>query len=87
MSKSTTWPNDAIMIIASREGEEIRKNMEAVVDVRCVACNAKLRADSKSIRHAAELPSRGGRPIKFFCIECATKHDFNSIEELHDDRK
>lgn len=80
------WPKDAIMIVASLDGEEKRDQMESAVPVRCRDCKAVLMADSFTIRKAESLPSRHNRPIKFFCIRCFQNYDFKSVEEFHDDR-
>lgn len=77
------WPADAVMIIAAVKGRELRFNMESVVPAKCRDCGTDLAADSFSIRTAQNLPSRRGRPIKYFCIECCCKYDHDSITELH----
>jgi len=79
------WPSDAIMIVAAPAGEEIQEKMESVVPATCRDCGCTVHADSYTIRRATSLPSRKGRPIKFFCINCCTsKYDTNSITELYD---
>jgi len=78
------WPGDAVMIVAEWFGKENRTNMESVVEKECRDCGAKLGVDSFTIRVAEILPSRRGRPIKFFCPTCCMKHDPNSMTEVHD---
>lgn len=74
------------MIVAAKAGGELRHQMESVVPCQCRRCEAELAADSRTIRLAAELPCRRGRPIKFFCVACCVLHDHASIDELHDHR-
>lgn len=78
------WPNDAVMIVAAIAGEEIRKNMETPTPVMCRVCGRDLMACSYTIRFAEGLPVRRGRPIKFFCTECAAQHDPSIVTHMHD---
>ncbi len=81
------WPKDAVMIIAAKRGEEITEQMESAIYVTCRECGISLAADSKTIRRAEQLPFlRNGRPIDFFCVECAMLHDRNQIDLMLDDR-
>lgn len=81
-----TWPSDHVMIVAADAGSEIRANMEGVHECQCRDCGKVLHACTRTIRTAMNLPSRGNRPINFFCVECAAGYDVNSIEEFHDHR-
>ncbi len=78
------WPSDALMVVASLEGQERREHMESVVPAACRDCGAALAADSFTIRTAWNLPVRRGRPVKFFCMACAHGYDMRSIDQLHD---
>ena len=80
------WPGDAIMIVASNAGTENRAVMEGVVDATCRLCNADLKADTRTVRSAKEMPERRGRPVMFFCVDCAMKHDRESMDLLVDQR-
>lgn len=80
------WPRDAIMIVASRAGTENRAAMEGVVTVECRLCGVSCRADTRTIRTANNLPERAGRPVKFFCVECAVKHKRSEVGLLIDQR-
>lgn len=90
MSSQTTcrlpWPSDVIVIVAARAGREIREQMEGVVDATCRHCGGDLRADTRTLRRASELPERRGRPIEFFCIDCAVQHQRSEIDLLVDQR-
>lgn len=81
------WPGDAVMIVASPAGEAVAANMQAVVECRCRDCGGAVHADSDTIRRCAEMPGRGGRPIRFVCIPCAVRYDVNSLDLLVDHRK
>ena len=73
--KKKPWPADAIMIVASLAGKEIREKMQGVYPAKCRECGAELHADTWTVSRAENSPLRYGRPIKFFCIECAVQHD------------
>lgn len=81
------WPADAVMIVAANAGQQITAHMESEVPAKCRDCKADVVADSFTIREAEQLPSRHGRPIRFFCIDCATKRNVNQITEFYDHRK
>lgn len=78
------WPTDAVMIVAANAGEELRENMEAALPQTCRDCGTRLMADTHTIRKAQSLPSCHGRPVKFFCIQCAMQ--YGRPEEIYDDR-
>jgi hypothetical protein len=80
------WPSDAVMIVAARAGTENRAAMEGVNDATCRRCDAHLHADTRTIRTAEQLPQRMGRPVMFFCVECALLHNRNQIQTLIDQR-
>jgi hypothetical protein len=86
MSKLLPWPKDAVMIVASKKGEEHREWMESVVAASCRDCGAELAADSATIRAAMQGEFRFGRPVQFFCIPCHTRHDVRQINVLVDHR-
>lgn len=81
-----SWPADAIMVVASRKGQEVRCQMEAVVRTYCRHCGAALAADSATIRRAAAMDARHGRPIDFFCIECHALHRVEDCQIVEDHR-
>lgn len=80
------WPSDAVMIVASVAGEEKREQMEDVHVCQCRRCDRTLHADTKTIRTAEQFPERRGRPVQFFCVECAVLHDRGDINLLVDQR-
>lgn len=80
------WPGDAIMIIASLAGQENRAAMESVFAATCHMCDSDLHADTRTVRTAMQLPARRGRPVNFFCVACALKHDRKSVGLLIDQR-
>jgi hypothetical protein len=86
LAQKAKWPGDAVMIVAALAGTEIREHMESVVPCDCRDCGRLLHADSRTIRAAFHLPSRRGRPVEFFCVECCMKYDAKSVNEMHDCR-
>ena len=80
------WPDDAVIIVAANAGEEIRDHMEGIHPCACRRCQQALHADTRTVRHAYNLPSRRGRPVEFFCVDCVLQHDPRTIEDLHDHR-
>ena len=80
------WPMDAVMVVASRLGTEIRDRMVDPTIVSCRDCDTQLCADLATIRRAASHPHRHNRPVDFFCVECAVKYDPKSIAITIDDR-
>lgn len=85
-SKLKPWPADSVVIVAANRGEEQREFMESAIPVVCRDCGDALYADSRTIRTAAELPSRRERPITYLCISCCTAYDSSSLTEIHDHR-
>lgn len=80
------WPSEALIIVASNRGKEIRANMESVVHVNCRDCQNELAADSHTIRRAEELPIRYGRPIEYLCLACASQN-YEMPDTIIDDRR
>ncbi|MBX3444234.1 MAG: hypothetical protein KF774_17665 [Planctomyces sp.] len=81
------WPADAVMIVAANAGEERRAKMEGIHRCACCHCWEILHADTAVVRHCQRSPWRDGRPIRFFCVECATtRYDMQTIEHLEDHR-
>jgi hypothetical protein len=60
------WPRDAVMIVAARAGEADLKMMADIHPAECRDCNAKLHADTRSIKTATVF----GNSVKFFCRDC-----------------
>lgn len=85
-NKLKPWPADSVVIVAAVIGEEQQEFMEARVETACHDCDARLYADSRTIRVAAGLPSRRGRPITFLCLNCCTTYDRSTLTEIHDHR-
>lgn len=80
------WPSDAWMIVAANAGEERRERMEGPHPCLCRSCGTRLVADTYSVRVAMQHPLRCGRPVRFFCVACCTRHDRSTIEVLIDHR-
>lgn len=80
------WPSDAVMIVASLAGTEIREHMEDVLRCWCRRCGELLHADTAVYRRAMTMPERMGRPVMFFCVECCVLHDVRPIEIIEDRR-
>lgn len=78
------WPSDAVMIVASIKGTEIRDRMEGVCSATCRDCGAELACDTYTQRVAEGLTSRRGRPVRHFCPPCAITYRIEDIQELHD---
>lgn len=81
------WPRDAVMIVASPPEEAEIEKMEAIWGRDCRDCGRRLWVDTKTVREVFWLPVRRGRPIKFFCPECATRYDFDTINHFKDNRR
>lgn len=80
------WPNDALMIVAAKAGEEQREHMEAVHYAECRDCGCRLAVDTKSLRDADAHPARHGRPVRFFCYPCSETYDLRMVGMLQDNR-
>lgn len=81
------WPIDAVMIVAAVEAEFNVSQIRGVpVECECRECGAALLADSWSVARAEAMPERRGRPVRFYCIDCACKHDRTGINILEDHR-
>ena len=81
------WPVDAVMIVASLEGEFRHDQIRGFpVACRCRKCEANLLADSWTIARAENLPETRGRPVLFFCIKCAALHDLSMLNVMEDHR-
>jgi|GEM_PF-3583671 len=83
---SIPWPDDAVIIVAANAGEEIRERMQGIHPCACRRCGQALHADTFALQFANGLPSRLGRPVQFFCVDCAVQHDRTMIDDLHDHR-
>lgn len=81
-----SWPRDAVMIVAANWGEQLEQHMDAVVEVACRECRRELAADSHVIAEAARMRERYGRPIRFFCVQCAVSRQ-NNVDILVDHRR
>ena len=88
MANLLRWPKDAIMIVASRDGKEIRSEMAGVHEGECRHCRCKIVADTRTVQAARDLPAdlRGGRPTLFFCWECHLLYDSGRVPVVADHR-
>lgn len=89
MTTLKPWPRDAVMIVASLAGEEIRSHMEGVHKDACRDCGRAVHADTFTVRRAESLPQRHGRPVKFFCLPCHSEYSKvvragKDVVEFHD---
>lgn len=80
------WPSDALMIVCETPAGANRENMQSVNPVNCRDCLRDLVVDGASLKMADANPLRHGRPVMFFCIPCAVKYDFVSIDSMTDNR-
>ena len=83
------WPSDALMIVAANKGEENRRNMpKGVMAATCCECGQELAASVATFEIAEVHPDRHERPIRYFCIACATdRYDFRTIQSFMDHRE
>ncbi len=81
------WPHDAVMIVASPTAEVNYAGIKAdPMPGTCRDCGAEVIYDSWTFEVAENLPSRLGRPILFFCVNCCLNYDRGTITELYDHR-
>lgn len=76
------WPSDCVIIVASRAGEAILSQMEAIHPATCRECGGQLHADTFTYRRASTASFRHGRPIEFICLQCHTNYDVSQIQIL-----
>jgi hypothetical protein len=75
------------MIVAAEAGMENVDQMQGVYKAKCRECHCEVHADTHTVRRCDSLPERRGRPIMFFCIECATiVYNLATVTALYDDR-
>ena len=79
-----TWPRDAAMIVAPYTDTAVVGNMESVNPAVCRDCGRDVVYDGLTMRLIQ--PFRHGRPVLFFCIECAVKYDRSTITHFEDHR-
>jgi hypothetical protein len=80
------WQSDALIVVASLEGDENRATMERVQLAPCRECKRTVAACSKTIRDAQALPPhiRWGRGVDFLCVECFGLYDFTHVSYCED---
>lgn len=76
---SKPWPAEALIVVASPAGEEIRSQMEGVHPAPCRECGATVHADTFTVRRANSHPLRLGRPVEFVCLACHVVYDQSTI--------
>lgn len=76
------WPADAVMIVCSIAGTENGVNMESVNLGICRDCKKQVAYDG----HTMSTAEGYGRPVQFFCVECAVTYDRGSITDFIDER-
>lgn len=81
------WPSDAVMIVCAEPAAARREQMDSVHPARCRDCGCELVCDGYTVTRALAMPERRGRPIDFFCLRCAVRHDRSSIDVLEDHRQ
>lgn len=86
MTKQKPWPTDAIMLVCSTPETATREHMDSVNDGTCRDCGQAIVYSGRSMRFCLETPGRGDRPVRFFCIDCATQHRFEDITHFEDHR-
>ena len=79
------WPNDSVVIVASRAGTERREKMGGIHPAVCRHCNCTVHADTFTVRRAFAHPARKGRPLSFFRLECHVLYDREqlNVTEFH----
>ncbi len=72
---------DAVIIVCSPAGTELRDQMECVVLATCRECKQQVAADSHTIaRAAANNNTRRFRPIDFLCLPCYPKFEEPTVK-------
>jgi hypothetical protein len=85
LQKLLPWPGDSIMMVCSSPQNANRAAMESVNQGWCRVCTAEIVYDGRSMRRALEIAAKtGGRPVQFFCEECAKHHDLFQCNRLID---
>ena len=88
MKKTTVkpWPSDAVMIVASPPCRSDVQKMESPTRQICRECGDQVLVDNLTLRRALTHPARFGRPVRFFCPDCARRHDFTRLDYFEDHR-
>jgi hypothetical protein len=82
-AKLKPWPSDAVMIVAASPAVANVLVMHSPQDGQCRDCGAAVLYCSRSMSRAREVAARtGGRPVRFFCIDCAKLHDVSQCNRL-----
>lgn len=68
------WPNDVLIHVAPRSGQEVRSPDEPTTDRLCRDCGRLLAVRLSSIAVSESHPLRCGRPVSFLCVPCAVTY-------------
>lgn len=75
LTHAKPWPNEIVMIVCARPGEQNSANMHTEEPVRCRDCHCPLVVDSVTIEKALAMPERQQRHLGFYCIPCSVKYE------------
>jgi hypothetical protein len=79
------WPADAIMIVAASPESANVPAMDLPQPGQCRDCGAAVLYCSRTMARAQEVAAKtGGRPIRFFCLGCASLYDVAMCNRLID---
>lgn len=81
------WPCDAVVIVASLAGKEIRSQMDQVLLGACFHCSRVVAYDSFTLNRITHPELARGRPVKLLCMECFPQYDFDQVTHFEDHRR
>ncbi len=82
------WPSDALMLVCATPEEALTDQMDSVESGECRDCGCAVVFDGYCRDRLLQLPDRlkCGRPIKYFCAECATHYRLDQFDHFEDHR-
>ena len=80
------WPTDALVIVASRTGAEIRDHMDSVYHAACRDCRSAVAFSGYTLgkRRGYRDLHRDPRLIEFLCVKCTAGHDMSTTYVFED---
>lgn len=85
-SAKIPWTRDAVVIVASLAGKEIRSQMDQVLHGACFHCHRAVAYDSFTLDRITQPELARGRPVKLLCAECFPEYDFGQVTHFEDHR-
>jgi hypothetical protein len=77
------WPTDVIIVVCEICGNANYSQMLAPTVRHCRDCKRSVDVDMATIIHVAR---KYLREAEFMCVECSSKYDWNTIDEIKDCR-